>query len=258
MASVPQTMKGVLVEKTGGTEVHQYRTNLPVPSPKDGEVLVKNYVIGINFIDTYFRTGLYKSPKPEVLGKEAAGRIVSVGPNVSGLEENDRVLWMASGGYAEYTAAPAAKTIKIPPEISDDDACAAILQGLTALTLIDEAHKVNSGDWILATAASGGVGGWLCQVLRARGAHTIARVGSKVKEQVAKDAGAEVVVVEDEVGDDGVKQAVNERTGGQGVIAVFDSVGKNTFDRSLECIARNGTMGSYGNSSGEVEPFSLA
>ena len=264
----PQTMKGILVEKTGGPEVLQYRTDLPVPSPKEGQVLVKNTHIGINYIDTYFRTGLYPSPKPETLGKEAAGHVVSLGPGVStGLQENDRVVWMGtSGGYAEYTVAEAARTIKLPESISSADACAALLQGLTALTLVEEAHRVNRGDWILVLAASGGVGGWLCQILRAKGAHTIAVVGSRQKAQVAKDAGAEIVVAEvddekegeeEEAGDEEVRRVVMEKTGGEGVRAVFDGVGKKTFDRSLELVARKGTMVSFGNASGLVEPFSI-
>ncbi|KAF6235969.1 hypothetical protein HO173_005597 [Letharia columbiana] len=162
---------------------------------------------------------------------------------------------MGSSGYAEYTAAPAAKTMKIPDSISSPDACAAILQGLTALTLTEEAHKVEKGDWVLVLAASGGVGGWLCQILKAKGAHTIATVGSEGKVSVAKESGAEVVLVE---GKDNVLEKVKEHTGGAGVAAVFDGVGKDTFDRSLECVARKGTLASFGNASGAVPPFPIA
>ena len=127
----------------------------------------------------YFRTGLYPSTKPEILGKEASGTVIDSHHTASpSFQPGDRVVWMGSSGYAEYTAAPAAKTIKIPDSISSPDACAAILQGLTALTLTEEAHKVEKGDWILVLAASGGVGGWLCQILKAKGARTIATVGS--------------------------------------------------------------------------------
>ena len=163
---------------------------------------------------------------------------------------------MGSSGYAEYTAAPAAKTIKIPDSISSPDACAAILQGLTALTLTEEAHKVEKGDWVLVLAASGGVGGWLCQILKVKGAHTIATVGSEWKVAVAKESGAEVVLVE---GKDEVVEKVKEHTGGAGVAAVFDGVGKDTFERSLnECVARKGTMASFGNASGAVPPFPIS
>lgn len=252
---LPKTMKGILIEKTGGTEVLQYKTDLPVPNPKEGEVLVKNDFIGINYIDTYFRTGLYPSPKPEILGKEAAGRIVSLGPSVTDFKPGDRVVWMGSAGYAEYTAAPAAKTIKIPSSISSSDACAAILQGLTAITLVEEAYKVQKDDWILVTAASGGVGCWLCQVLKAKGAHTIATVGSEGKVAVAKENGADVVLVE---GPNVVEEKVQECTKGKGVSAVFDGVGKSTFDRSLGVLARKGTLASFGNASGAVEPFAIS
>ena len=254
-SQIPKTMSGVLVEKTGGTEVLQYKTDLPVPVLKDGEVLVKNEFIGINYIDTYYRSGLYKSNKPEILGREAAGHVVSLGPKVSGFAENDRVVWMGAGGYADYSAAPAAKTIKVPEQISLADACAASLQGLTALTLTEESHKVEKGDWVLVLAASGGVGGWLCHILKAKGAHTIATVGSQPKVQVAKDAGAEIVLVE---GEDDVKAEIMKRTNNEGVIAVFDGVGKSTFDRSLDVIARKGTVVSFGNASGAVEPFTIA
>lgn len=162
---------------------------------------------------------------------------------------------MGSSGYAEYTAAPAAKTIKVPESISSPDAAAALLQGLTALTLTEESHKVEKGDWVLVLAASGGVGGWLCQILRAKGAHTIATVGSEGKVSVAKESGAEVVLVE---GRDNVAEKVKDLTGGAGVAVVFDGVGKDTFERSLECVQRKGTLASFGNASGAVPPFTIA
>ena len=205
--------------------------------------------------DTYFRTGLYASPKPEILGREGAGHIVSVGPSVNEFKPSDRVLWIAQGGYAEYTAAPVAKTVKIPDALSSSDACAAFLQGLTATTMVEESYKVLKGDWILVTAASGGVGTLLCQILKAIGAHTIAIVGSEPKVSVAKDHGAEIVLVEGSVD---VKEEVKKYTGGKGVAAVFDGVGKTTFDRSLDCLARKGTMVSFGNASGAVEPFKIS
>ena len=254
-SQIPQLMSGVIVEKTGGTEVLQYKTDLPVPTPKEGEVLVKNEVSGINYIDTYYRSGLYPSPKPEILGRDAAGIIVAIGPKVEGFEHNDRVVWMGTAGYAQYTAAPAAKTIKVPKEISLPDACAALLQGLTAMTLTEESHHVDKGDWVLVLAASGGVGGWLCQILKAKGAHTIATVGSRPKVQIAKDAGADVVLVE---GEDDVKGEVMKRTNGEGVRAVFDGVGKATFDRDLEVVARKGSVVSFGNASGAVEPLTIS
>lgn len=251
-------MKGVLIEKTGGTEVLQYRTDLPVPEPKDGELLVKNEYIGVNYIDTYFRSGLYPAPKPQILGQEASSHIVSFGPSSSSSSSfslGDRVVWMGYGAYAEYSTVPALKAIKIPDGIPTDTACAAFLQGLTALTLVEEAHRVERGDWVLVLAASGGVGGWLCQILRAKGARTIAVVGSRAKVEVAQDAGADIVLVE---GEDDILGAVKKKTGGEGVRVVLDGVGKATFDRGLECLARKGSMISFGNSSGAVPPFAIS
>lgn len=161
---------------------------------------------------------------------------------------------MGGSSYAEYSTCNISKIQKIPSGISSTDACAAFLQGLTALTLVEEAYKVEEGDWVLVLAASGGVGGLLCQVLKAKGAKTIATVGRKEKVKVAEESGADVVVVE---GDEDVLEIVKGKTGGEGVKAVFDGVGKDTFDRSLESLARKGTLVSFGNSSGAVEPFSL-
>lgn len=162
---------------------------------------------------------------------------------------------MGKSTYAEYSTALAIRVYKIPPQISSSVACAAFLQGLTALTLVEEAHKVLPGDWVLITAASGGVGGWLCQILRARKAKTIAVVGSKGKVDVAKLSGAEIVLVDD--GTDDVLGVVKRETDGEGVHVVFDGVGKSTFERSLDCVRRKGSMISYGNSSGAVPPFPI-
>lgn len=139
--------------------------------------------------------------------------------------------------------------------MKSEDACAAVLQGLTALTLVTEAHPVQRGDWVLLTATTGGVGGWLTQILKAKGAHTIGTVSRQEKVEIAKEQGAEVVLVE---GEDDVLKVVKEKTGGAGVVAVFDSVGRATFERSLQCLARKGTMVSYGNASGAVEPFAIS
>lgn len=207
---------------------------------------------------SYFRSGLYPSPKPEILGREGSGHIVSLGPSASSSSSfslGDRVVWIGEASYAEYSVVPASKTSKIPDGIPTDTACAAYLQGLTALTLVEEAHRVERGDWVLVLAASGGVGGWLCQILRAKAARTIAVVGSQAKVEVARDAGADVVLVE---GEDDVVRVVKEKTGGEGVRVVFDGVGKATFERGLECVARKGSMISFGNASGAVPPFSIA
>ncbi|CAD0017148.1 unnamed protein product [Aureobasidium pullulans] len=231
--SLPKTMKGVIIEKTGGVEVLQYKADLAVPEPKDGQVLVKNDYVGINYIDT----GLYPAPSyPYMLGREAEGTIVATGPDTPhGLKTGDRVVYLSEATYAEYTAAPAAKAIKIPSSIEPTVASAALLQGLTALTLIREAYNVQKGDWILVHAAAGGVGLWLCQLLAA--------------------AGAQVLI---NYSHEDVKAKVDEVTNKQGVAAVFDGVGKSTFDLSLDCLARKGTMASFGNASGAVPPFAIS
>lgn len=256
--SIPKTMKGVLVQKTGGVEVLEYKTDLPVPTPKEGEVLVKNEFIGINFIDTYFRTGLYPSQKPEILGREAEGTIVATGPsgNLYDLKVGDRVAWMGLSAYAEYAAAPAAKTHVIPSALKPGIAAAALLQGLTALTLIKEAYLVKKGDWVLVHAAAGGVGLWLCQLLRVVGARTIGTASTKEKLELAKENGAEVVVNYKE--EKNFVERIKQITGGEGVKVVFDSTGKDQFENDLEVVVRKGTVVSYGNSSGLVPPLAIS
>ncbi|KAK8161068.1 hypothetical protein BKA80DRAFT_276642 [Phyllosticta citrichinensis] len=259
-SNLPQTMKGVVIEKTGGTEVLQYRTDLPLPTPKDGEVLVKNEVIGVNYIDTYFRTGLYPAPSfPYILGREAAGTLLTTSPALPSLTPGDKVVYMGTSAYAEYTAVPPTHVHKLPPSISPATGAAAILQGLTALTLIRDAHPVQRGDWVLVHAAAGGVGLWLCQLLAAVGARTVATASSEAKLELARAAGAEVLVnYAGAEGQDAVVRKVKDVTGGKGVVAVFDGVGKATFDASLEALARKGSMVSFGNASGAVPPFTIA
>ncbi|TGO68986.1 hypothetical protein BOTNAR_0017g00510 [Botryotinia narcissicola] len=256
MSEIPKNMKGVVIEKTGGVEVLDYRSDVQVPVPGEGEVLVKNEFVGVNYIDTYFRTGLYPSPKPEILGREAEGTVVSFGPSTNtDLKLNDRVVYMGTSAYAEYTVVPAAKVHTVPSELAPGIAAAAILQGLTALTLIREAYHVQRDDWILVHAAAGGVGLWLCQLLRVVGAKVIATASSEEKLKLAKENGATVGINNKE--EDIVKRVL-EITGGEGVHAAFDSVGKDTFDGDLEVVRRKGTVVSFGNASGAVPPFPIS
>jgi len=257
MASIPTAMNGVIIEKTGGTEVLQHKTDLPVPTPKEGQLLIKNDFVGINYIDTYFRTGLYQAPHfPYILVREAAGTVVrSGGGETHGLQEGDKVVYLSEGTYAEYTAAPAAKVAKVPSEVDSHTSAAALLQGLTALTLIRESHQVNKGDWVLVHAAAGGVGLWLCQLLKAVRANIIATASTAEKLELARKAGATHVI---NYTHEDVRSKVSELTGGNGVIAVFDGVGASTFDLSLDILARKGTLVSYGNASGAVPPFAIA
>jgi len=236
----------------------EYKTDLPVPVPKEGEVLVRNEFIGINYIDTYFRTGLYPSSLPAILGRDGEGEIVSLGPSGEfyGLKKGDKVVWMGLAGYAEYTAAPAAKAYLVPKELDPSMASAALLQGLTALTLIRESYKVEKGDWVLVHAAAGGVGLWLCQLLRIVGARTIGTASTAEKIELAKENGAEIMINYKEEKD--LVSKIKEITGGEGVKAVFDSTGKDQFENDLEVVARCGTVVSYGNSSGAVPPFAIS
>lgn len=252
-------MKAVLIEKTGGTDVLQYKTDVPVPEPKEGEVLVKNEFIGINYIDNYFRSGVYNPPSfPYILGREGSGTVAAVGPNApSDLPVGTRVAFMGQSAYAEYTAVTGNYTIPIPDSISTKTAAASLLQALTAVTLIRDAHHVQKGEWVLVTAAAGGVGLWLCQLLKAVGARTIATASTEEKRQLAKENGAEVVLEYHEDDRDVFVKKVLEITGGEGVHAVFDSVGKSTFDSSLAVVRRKGSMISFGNASGPVTGFAL-
>ncbi|KAI0889903.1 NAD(P)-binding protein [Annulohypoxylon maeteangense] len=256
MATVPSTQKGVIIEKTGGTEVLQYKTDLPVAALAEGEILVKNDYIGVNFIDTYFRSGLYPASHfPYILGREAEGTVVKTGGGeLHGLKEGDKVVWMGDGAYTQYTAVPAFKAIKIPSSLPPKIAAASLLQGLTALTLVREAHPVQKGDWVLVHAAAGGTGLWLVQLLKAIGAHTIGTASTQEKVDLALKAGAEHVI---NYTHEDVRQRVAELTSGQGVIAVFDGVGKSTFDLSLDVLARKGSLVSFGNASGAVPPVTI-
>ena len=255
-------MKAVQINKNGGTEVLEY-TDVPVPEVKEGQVLIKNNIIGLNYIDTYFRSGLYPPPAgfPLVLGREAAGTIVAVGSGDidSSLKVGERAVYLGTAAYAEYTAAPAFHTFALPSSISDETAAASLLQGLTALTLIRDAHAVQKGDWVLVHAAAGGMGLWLCQLLKAVGAHTIGTASTPEKREIASKAGAEVVLEYPEtMGTEAFVAKVKELTGGKGVPVVFDGVGKTTFDVDLEVVALKGSVISFGNASGAVEPLKIA
>ena len=196
----------------------------------------------------YYRSGLYPSPKPRILGNEAEGTIVSTGPGEHySLKVGDRVVWLgAANAYAEYSAVPSAKVHAIPSSLKPQTAAAALLQGITALTLIREAYPVQKDDWVLVHAAAGGVGLLLCQLLRAAGAKTIGTASTSEKIKLAKENGADYMINYKEEKDFVGK--IKELTGGEGVKAVFDSTGKDQFENDLEVVARKGTIVSYGNS----------
>ncbi|KAK3324284.1 hypothetical protein B0T19DRAFT_227283 [Cercophora scortea] len=258
MAPIPKTMSGILIEEVGGPEVLQWKTDLPVPELKDGEILVKNEYIGINYIDTYLRTGLYKAPLPLITGREAAGYVVaSSSPD---FKEGDRVAYLADHSYAEFTAVPDATAVIVPDDFSTEQAAAALLQGLTALTLIREAAGIkqqlgiSEGPFVLVHAAAGGTGLLLVQILAVSGAKVIGTASTPEKLALAKENGAAWVINSKE---EDVTARVKEITSGNGVDVIFDGVGKATFDADFDIIARKGTVISFGNASGAVGPVDL-
>ncbi|TVY76249.1 putative quinone oxidoreductase [Fusarium oxysporum f. sp. cubense] len=236
---IPSIQRAIVVEKTGGPEVLEYRTDYPVPKPKSGHILVRNTISSINFIDTYFRTGLYPSPKPEVLGREALGTVAALGP------ETDRYDLKIE------------KTIKIPAGLRDEDVLASFMSGLTALALTQETYTVKPGDWVLLHAAAGGVGILIAQILKGLGATVIGTAGGPDKVELVKALGVDHVI--DYQSDQGTHwtQDVLELTKGAGIDVVYDSVGKDTWIGSLEVVKRKGTVVWFGNSSGPIPPLPL-
>ncbi|KAM7213006.1 hypothetical protein V8F06_011608 [Rhypophila decipiens] len=266
---LPKTMSAVLIPKHGDASVLQYTTSQPLPTLQESQVLIKNTFIGINYIDTYFRTGLYGSPDalPLITGKEAAGEIISFHPSIdrsllqyANLKEGTRVVYLGEHTYAEYTALPVDKLIPIPDEISTEKAAASLLQGLTALTLVKEAGGVqkelglSQGKWTLVHAAAGGTGSNMVQVLKVLGAKVIGTAGGPEKCELVKSLGAQWVI--DSKSEDLVER-VKEITGGHGVDVIFDGVGKATFDKDLEMVARKGTIVVFGNAVGPVDPVNI-
>lgn len=248
MAPIPSTMKAVQISQNGGLDVLEHK-DIPVPALKDGQVLVRNDFAGINFIDTYFRSGLYPAPGfPLTLGREAAGEVIAAHASVANLQPGARVVYMGgeTGSYAQYTAVAADKVVPIPDALSTEKAAAVYLQGLTAWTFVREAGTVNAGQWTLVHAAAGGVGLLLVQMLRSVGAKVIGTASSEEKMELARKNGAEWTINSH----DDVVAKVKEITGGHGIDAIFDGVGKATFDADLEMIALKGNLISFGNAVG--------
>ena len=248
-------VKAIRVHKVGGPEVLQFE-DITLPAPGPGEVLVQNRAIGLNFIDTYFRTGLYPAPQmPFVPGNEGAGEVVSVGPNVTEFKPGDRVAYIAGlGCYAEQRVVAVNSVVALPEAVSFEAAASMMLKGLTAEYLLHRTHKVVPGDTILVHAAAGATGLILCQWGRALGATVIGTAGSKDKAELASAHGAHHVILYRE--EDFVAK-VKEITGGKLCDVVYDGVGKDTFLPSLDCLRPFGLMASFGNASGAVEPFNL-
>ena len=248
-------MKAIRISKTGGPAVMDY-AEVSLQPPAAGQVRVRHGAIGVNFIDTYHRSGLYPIPLPAVLGMEAAGVVEALGDNVATLKVGDRVGYcMVLGAYAEANNVAADRLVKLPPSISDETAAAAMLKGMTSQYLLKRTFAVQRGQTILLHAAAGGVGLIASQWARHLGAVVIGTVGSDDKAALAKEYGCTHVVNTRQ--DDWVKR-VRELSGGHGVAVVYDGIGKDTFAGSLDCLAVRGLMVSFGNASGPVPPFEPA
>jgi len=248
-------MKAVRIERTGGPEVMQL-VEAPLPEPGPGEIRVRLGAVGVNFIDIYRRSGLYPVELPHTPGLEGAGSIDAVGPGVRGLEPGDRVAFAdAQGTYAQFVVLPAARAVRLPDAVSDQQGAAAMLQGMTAHYLAVDTYPIRDGDTVLIHAGAGGVGSLLVQVAVRRGARVLATVSTPEKAEVAREAGAEEVILYTE---QDFEAEVRRLTGGKGVQAVYDSVGRSTFLKSLACLAPRGILVSFGQSSGTIEPFDPA
>ncbi|HEX8365639.1 MAG TPA: quinone oxidoreductase [Allosphingosinicella sp.] len=244
----------IVVERTGGPEVLEVR-EIDTPRPGPGEVLVRHEAVGLNFIDTYHRSGLYPLSFPSGLGSEAAGVVEAVAEGVTGFSEGDRVGYFTGplGAYATHRAVAAERLVKVPDGISSEEAAAAMLKGCTAEYLIERCARVQAGQAVLVHAAAGGVGSILVPWLKAIGATVIAHSGSAEKAEIAKDWGADhsLSCPMDELAGE-----VRSLTGGAGTPVVLDGVGAASWAASLASVARRGLIASYGNASGPVPPFS--
>ena len=246
--------KAVRYHKQGGPEVLQL-DEVQVGEPGQGQVRIRHTAIGVNFVDTYQRSGLYPMQLPQTAGNEGAGILEAVGPGVKGLKKGDRVCYTGlPGSYCEARIVPAERMVKLPKGISEEQAASMLLKGLTVHYLIFSTYKVKKGDTVLWHAAAGGVGLIACQWLKALGVKTIATVGSDEKGKLAKAHGAAHVI---NYSSENFVQRVKEITGGKGVPVVYDGVGKATWEGSLDCLRPRGLIASLGNASGAVPPVNL-
>ena len=245
-------MRSIRLHAPGGLEALQLE-DVAVPEPKSGEALVRLEAAGVNFIDVYHRTGFYKMATPFTLGQEGAGVVERVGAGVTTLKTGDRVAWATvMGAYAEYCAVSADRLVSLPDRVTTRQAAAAMLQGMTAQYLAVTTCPLQPGDWCLVHAAAGGVGGLLVQIAKLKGARVIATVGSDAKRAVAREAGADEVLL---YRTQDVARDVKRITGGAGCRVVYDAIGRDTFQTSLECVAPRGLLASYGQASGAVPPL---
>ncbi|MYN09784.1 quinone oxidoreductase family protein [Pseudoduganella aquatica] len=248
--------KAIRMTRTGGPEVMEY-VDVEVGAPAPGEATVRHEAIGVNFIDVYFRTGLYPQPLPAGLGMEGAGVVEAVGEGVTEVKVGDRVAYAGrpNGSYAQVRNMPSAQLLVLPDKIDFETGAAMMLQGLTVQYLLHRTVALKAGDTVLFHAAAGGVGLIACQWAKVMGVNLIGTVGSDEKAALAIENGAAHVI---NYNKENFTERVREITGGQGVSVVYDSIGKDTFFGSLDCLAPLGTMVSFGNASGPVPPFSLS
>ena len=248
--------KAIRIHEHGGPEVCSY-DDIDVGAPGEGQVRLKHTAIGVNYLDIYHRSGAHKIDNlPVPIGMEGAGVVTEVGPGVDDLKVGDRVCYHAlMGSYTEERLAPAARVIPIPDGIDDKIAASMMMKGMTAEYLIMRCYPVKSGDTVLVHAAAGGVGTIICQWLKHIGATVIGTVSTDAKVNLAKSQGCDHVIVSSK---ETVSERVKEITDGKGVPVVYDGIGKDTFDDSLDCLSPRGYMVSFGNSSGTVEPVRLA
>src|SRR6185369_9836658 len=247
-------MKAVVVTKTGGPEVLEYK-DVPKPELKPNQALVEIKAAGLNFIDVYFREGRYPTPLPFVVGQEAAGVISEIGAEVTDVKVGDRVAYSGlQGSYAEFAAVNADRLVNIPDGVSSEQAAALMLQGMTAHYLVKSTYPLKAGETLLVHAAAGGVGQLLVQMAKMIGAEVIATAGTEEKIQIAKRAGADHVILYTK---EDFEAETKRITGGKGVHVVYDGVGKSTFDAGLRCLRPRGYMVLFGGASGAVPPFDL-
>jgi NADPH2:quinone reductase len=246
----------VRVHKTGGPEVLTVE-DIDIPAPGQGQIKIKTHAAGVNFIDTYFRMGMYPSPVglPFVAGNEGAGEVIAVGPGVTDLKVGDRVAYVVGlGGYAAERLLPAERTVKLPDNISYEQAAGMMLKGMTVQYLVNRTFKVGKGTTVLMHAAAGGVGLILCQWANHLGATVIGTVGSKEKAELAKKNGCHHTIL---YRDEDFVAKVKEFTGGKLCDVVYDGVGKTTFPGSLDCLRPLGYFVSFGSASGQIDAFNI-
>jgi NADPH:quinone reductase len=249
-----QKIQAIRVHQTGGPEVLRLEESA-ITAPGAGEVLVQVKAAGVNFIDIYIRSGLYSRPLPFTLGLEGAGVVVETGPGVSHLRAGDRVAWTdVFGSYATHVIAKAERLVALPDALTFEQGAAAMLQGLTAHYLTQSTYPLKKGDTCLVHAAAGGVGLLLCQIGNMLGARVIGTASTPEKAQLAKAAGADDIII---YTTQNVADEINNLTAGQGVNVVYDSVGKDTFEGSVNSLARRGYLVSFGQASGAIPPIEL-